>query len=205
MDADSPDLPALRRLCDRHDAGLIVDEAHALGVFGARGAGLCTRAGIVPDALIGTLGKAVGLQGAFVAGPEVLRQWLWNQARSFVFSTGVSPVLAAAAAERVPEVQADDAARSRLLAITSRLRDAVAESGGKILGRGPIIPWVVGSASKAVALSKALLDGGVAVPAIRPPTVPRGASRLRLSANASLTDDEVEQASKAIRGVCSAS
>jgi 8-amino-7-oxononanoate synthase len=203
MDADSPDLRALRRLCDDHEAGLIVDEAHALGVFGARGAGLCAQAGIVPDALVGTLGKAVGLQGAFVAGPDVLRQWLWNQARSFVFSTGLSPVLAAAATQRVPEVQADDAARSRLLAVSTRLRGAIAEAGGSVLGQGPIIPWVVGSASKAVELSGALLDRRVAVPAIRPLTVPPGSSRLRVSANAALTGDEVERASKAIREVCS--
>lgn len=201
MDADTPDLRALRRLCDDHDAGLIVDEAHALGVFGARGAGFCAQTGIAPDALVGTLGKAVGLQGAFVAGPEVLRQWLWNRARSFVFSTGLSPVLAAAATERVPEVQADNAARSRLLAVAARLRGAIEEGGGRVLGLGPIIPWVVGSASKAVELSGALLQRRIAVPAIRPPTVPPGSSRLRVSASASLTDAEVDQASRAIREV----
>jgi 8-amino-7-oxononanoate synthase len=203
MDADSPDLRALRRLCDEYDAGLIVDEAHALGVFGARGAGLCAEAGIVPDALVGTLGKAVGLQGAFAAGPEVLRRWLWNRARSFVFSTGLSPVLAAAAIERVPDVQTDDPARSRLLAVAVQLRRALEEGGRSVLGRGPIIPWVVGSASKAVELSRALLERRIAVPAIRPPTVPSGSSRLRISASASLTNQDVDRALQAIRELSS--
>ena len=199
MDADSPDLRALRRLCDEYDAGLIVDEAHALGVFGARGAGLCAQAGIVPDAFVGTLGKAVGLQGAFAAGPEVLRRWLWNRARSFVFSTGLSPVLAAAATERVREVQADDAARRRLLGVTTRLRTALEGGEGTVLGHGPIIPWVVGDASKAVELAATLLQRRIAVPAIRPPTVPPGASRLRVSASAALTDGEVDGASRVLR------
>src|SRR5262245_8013878 len=184
MDADSPDLRALRRLCDAHDAGLIVDEAHAFGVFGPHGAGLCVDAGVVPDALVGTLGKAVGLQGAFIAGREVLRSWLWNRARSFVFSTGVSPWLAVATSERVREVQADDAGRARVMAVAGRLRGAISAGGGRVLGHGPIVPWVVGSASRAVELAGALLERGISVPAIRPPTVPTGTSRLRVSASA---------------------
>jgi 8-amino-7-oxononanoate synthase len=88
MDGDSPDLPSLRTICDRRDAALIVDEAHALGVFGPRGTGLCAAAGVRPDVLVGTASKALGLQGAFVVGPRRLRLWLWNRARSFVFSTG---------------------------------------------------------------------------------------------------------------------
>jgi len=202
MDADRPDLPALRRLCDAHHAGLVVDEAHALGVFGARGGGLCAEAGVVPDALVGTLGKAIGLQGAFVAGPDVLRKWLWNRARSFVFSTGVSPVLAAAASDRVREIQVDDAARARLLAVTGRIRETLAEAGAKIAGGGPIVPWIVGEASRAVALSRALLERRIVVPAIRPPTVPNASSRLRGTATASLTDAELDTALPALAEVC---
>jgi 8-amino-7-oxononanoate synthase len=203
MDADTPDLRLLRRHCDEYDAGLIVDEAHALGVFGARGAGLCAQAGVVPDAFVGTLGKAVGLQGAFAAGPDVLRRWLWNRARSFVFSTGLSPALAALASERALEVQADDMARQRLLAVTARLRGALEGGGGKVLGSGPIIPWVVGSPSRALELSASLRQRRIAVPAIRPPTVPSGSSRLRVSASAALTDHEVQLASQALRELSS--
>ncbi len=101
MDADSPDLGALRALCDRHGAALVVDEAHAVGVLGPGGAGLCAEQGVVPDALVGTFGKAFGAAGAFVAGCEALTRWLWNSARSFVISTGMSPVVAAAALDGV--------------------------------------------------------------------------------------------------------
>ncbi len=202
MDADSPDLRALRDLCDANDAGLIVDEAHALGVFGSQGAGLCADAGVVPDALVGTLGKAVGLQGAFVAGRDVLRVWLWNRARSFVFSTGVSPWLAAATVDRVREVRADDTARARVMAVAGRLRGTISGGGGRVLGHGPIVPWVVGSASHAVEVSAALLERGISIPAIRPPTVPAGTSRLRVSASAALGDSDLHRAVQVIADLC---
>ena len=202
MDADTPDLTALRVLCNAYDAGLVVDEAHALGAFGPRGAGLCAHARIVPEALVGTLGKAVGLQGAFVAGPEVLRRWLWNRARSFVFSTGLSPALAAAATARVREIQTDDAARDRLARVAASLRGAIADGGGRVLGYGPIVPWMVGSASRALDLSAALLGRGLVVPAIRPPTVPDGTSRLRVSATSALTEVELGHATRSISELC---
>src|SRR6185436_14683444 len=90
-------LRSVRAICDAHGAAMIVDEAHALGVLGPGGRGRCAEAGVMPDVLVGTLGKAFGGQGAFVAGRTVLREWLWNRARSFVFSTGLAPVSAAAA------------------------------------------------------------------------------------------------------------
>jgi 8-amino-7-oxononanoate synthase len=198
MDADTPDLPALRRLCDSYDAGLIVDEAHALGVFGPRGAGLCAAAGVRADALVGTLGKAVGLQGAFVAGPEVLRRWLWNRARSFVFSTGLSPVLAAAAKDRAREVQMDDRGRERLFEVARRLRTGIVTRGGRVAGEGPIVPWMIGGTSSAIEASDHLRKRQILVPAIRPPTVPDGTSRLRVSATAALTDAELEHALRSI-------
>lgn len=93
MDADGPDLAQLRGACDEAGAALLVDEAHALGVLGPGGRGRCAEAGVRPDVLVGTLGKSLGSQGAFVAGRAVLKSWLWNRARSFVFSTGLSPRL----------------------------------------------------------------------------------------------------------------
>jgi 8-amino-7-oxononanoate synthase len=198
MDADSPDLRALRELCDSYDAALIVDEAHALGVFGPRGAGLCAEAGVRPDALVGTLGKALGLQGAFVAGSEALRAWLWNRARSFVFSTGLSPTLAVAASRRVLEIQTDEVARSRLFSVAGRLRDALSERQATAAGYGPIVPWMVGTPANALDLSRSLLEQGIFIPAIRPPTVPPGSSRLRITASAAITDEELERALRAI-------
>jgi 8-amino-7-oxononanoate synthase len=201
MDGDSPDLVRLRALCDRHDAGLILDEAHVLGVFGARGRGLSAEVGITPDVLIGTAGKSLGLHGAFVAGSRALRLWLWNRARSFVFSTGVSPALATALIGRVERAAGDDAGRAHLGARGAQLRAGLAALGvaGVAGGRGPVLPWVVGSSEAAVALSRRLRERGVLVQAIRPPTVPNGTARLRITVHARLTSEDVERALAAFR------
>ncbi len=199
MDGDSPDLATLRSLCDRHDAALLVDEAHALGVLGPRGTGLCAEAGIRPDVLIGTAGKALGLHGAFVLGSRQVRLWLWNRARSFVFSTGVSPTLAVAIHHRTRRALADEAGRARLATSAARLREGLAELGvpGVRQGRGPVIPWVVGTPDQAVQLSRRLREQGVLVQAIRPPTVPAGTSRLRITATARLSEADVSLALRA--------
>ncbi|MFS8067113.1 MAG: aminotransferase class I/II-fold pyridoxal phosphate-dependent enzyme [Byssovorax sp.] len=196
MDGDSPDLVRLRALCDRHDAGLILDEAHVLGVLGPHGRGLSAEAGITPDVLIGTAGKSLGLHGAFVAGSQALRLWLWNRARSFVFSTGVSPTLATALASRIERVAADDEARAQLEARGAQLRAGLALLGvpGVASGRGPVLPWVVGASEATVALSRRLRDQGVLVQAIRPPTVPTGTARLRITVHARLSSEDVERA-----------
>lgn len=201
MDGDSPDLGALRSVCDELDAALVVDEAHAVGVFGPRGAGLCAEAGVQPDVRIGVAGKALGLHGAFVVGSQMLRTWLWNRARSFVFSTGVSPALAAAIAGRVQRVAADERARARLRAVEARVREGLAALGVARAeqGRGPVMPWVLGSPAVAVAMSRRLRERGVLVQAIRPPTVAAGTSRLRISVHAGLGDDDVDRALGAFR------
>ncbi|MDI1436098.1 aminotransferase class I/II-fold pyridoxal phosphate-dependent enzyme [Polyangium sorediatum] len=195
MDGDSPDLVRLRAACDRWDAALIVDEAHAVGSLGPEGRGLAARAGVRPDVLVGALGKALGLQGAFVAGPMVLRTWLWNRARSFVFSTGISPALAAAIRHRVLRVAADDEARARLDRVTSRLRaDLTSVVGDALLpSHGPILPCFVGPPEEAIRISLRLRERGILVQAIRPPTVPPGTSRLRVTAHARLTDADLSR------------
>jgi len=201
MDGDSPDLAALGCLCDTHDAGLVVDEAHALGVFGPGGRGLCAEASVKPDVLIGAAGKALGLHGAFVAGSRLLRTWLWNRARSFVFSTGVSPALALAIRGRVRRAVEDEGARARLRWAEAQLREGLTALGvrGAERGRGPVIPWVLGSAEATVAMSRRLRERGVLVQAIRPPTVPEGTSRLRITAHARLGRDDIERALTAFR------
>jgi 8-amino-7-oxononanoate synthase len=203
MEGDSPDLTALRVVCDRHDAALIVDEAHALGVLGPDGRGVCAESGVRPDVLIGTAGKALGLQGAFVAGSRSLRAWLWNRARSFVFSTGVSPSLARAITERVARATADEAGRQRLAANAACLREALARNGVAVSpgGRGPVIPWRIGEPEHAVQLSRRLREHRVLVQAIRPPTVPTGTSRLRLTASARLSDSDLRLAAQAFAAV----
>jgi 8-amino-7-oxononanoate synthase len=200
MDGDLADLRRLRSLCDAHAAALLVDEAHALGVFGPRGAGRCGEAGIVPDALMGTLGKSVGAHGAFVAGSAPLRTLLWNRARSFVFSTAGSPLLAELARFHVQHTRAADGERERLHAHVVRLREALAARAlypvtGSV---GPIVPLVVGSNTRALAISAALAARGILTQAIRPPTVPEGTARIRLTVKASWPAGAAERIAEAM-------
>lgn len=192
MDADAADLRALSDACAESGAGLYVDEAHAVGVFGPEGRGRCAAVGVVPDVLVGTLGKALGAGGAFVAGSHTLRSWLWNRARSFVFSTGLSPVVAAEAALRVEAVRHMDGARAQLLARAEELRGGLRALGCVALGEGPVVPWVLGDARRATRVATALEGAGYFVQAIRPPTVPEGRSRLRLSVGALHTSEQVQ-------------
>ncbi|RYE86633.1 MAG: 8-amino-7-oxononanoate synthase, partial [Myxococcales bacterium] len=203
MDGDRPDLGALRAACDAHGAALIVDDAHSLGVFGPEGSGSCAELGVRPDVLVGTFGKAVGGQGAFVAGPTVLTDWLWNRARSFVFSTGLSPALAAADLAGVRRARGDEAGRARLGALGARLRAGLRELGYRVVDEsvGPIVPVLVGPEEAALRLSRALAARGVQVTAIRPPTVPVGSSRLRATVQARLSDAALDRALAAFAAV----
>ncbi len=198
MDGDGPDLRVLRSLCHEHHAGLVVDEAHALGVFGPAGAGRCAADGVVPDVLIGMLGKAVGAQGAFAAGSARLRELLWNDARSFVFSTALSPQLAASALLHVEQARAADAARTRLLALSSELRVQLSIPQSEFDLGGPIVPFLVGDNSRALRLVERLACEGILAQAIRPPTVPTGSARLRLTVKASWPDGAVERVAVAV-------
>jgi 8-amino-7-oxononanoate synthase len=208
MDGDCAPLRRVRELCDTHDAVLVVDEAHAIGVWGAGGRGRCELEDVRPDVLVGTLGKAFGLHGAFVCGSEALRSYLWNRARSFVFSTALPPALADAVRERLPLVADADARRARLFEVAARLRTTLAGAGAHALGEGPIVPWVIGDAAAAIRAERALADASVLGLAIRPPTVPEGTSRLRLTATASMTESELtvvcEALAEVARGVGSA-
>ncbi len=192
MDGTAPDLGALRAVCDAHGAALYVDEAHALGVLGPSGEGSCRAAGVTADVLVGTFGKALGGQGAFVAGSGALVRFLYNRARSFVFSTGISPVLAAHAEAALARARADEAGRERLRARTAELVEGLAARGwGVAAPSGPIVPLVLGSESRALRAMEALAERGLRVVAIRPPTVPAGTSRLRLTLSAAHGPDDV--------------
>lgn len=215
MDADGPDLPALRRLCDAHGAALLVDEAHALGVLGPGGRGRCAEAGVRADVLVGTLGKSFGSQGALVLGATVLREWLWNRARSFVFSTGASPAAAAAATANLSRLLEQPELPGRVLGLAERLRAGLLRSGAVrldrgaragdardarplLLGFGHIVPVVVGDPGRAVAIVERLQAEGVAAHAVRPPTVPAGTSRLRLTVTARHDEADVDRAVDAL-------
>ncbi len=195
MDGDGPDLPALRALCDEFDAALIVDEAHALGVFGPEGAGRCAEASCCADAVVGTMGKALGLQGAFVAGSRALRALLWNRARSFVFSTAMSPLLATLALFHVQQVRSAETRRSLLRAHSFLVRGQLARAGVPVVDGsfGPILALLAGKQTRALALSELLAREGVLAQAIRPPTVPAGEARVRLTLSATWTTPKVDE------------
>lgn len=199
MDGDLAPLAGLRAVCDRHGAALYVDEAHALGVWGPAGTGACAAAGVRADVLMGTLGKAFGASGAFVAGNRSVVSWLWNRARSFVFSTALSPVVVSAASAALVDVRAGERTE-RLLENAGHFRAALHQSGSAALctSSGPIVPIVLGSAEKTLRASAALLDAGILAVPIRPPTVPRETSRLRLTVQADHTLDELAMAAAVI-------
>jgi 8-amino-7-oxononanoate synthase len=195
MDGDQAPLAELRRMADRFDAGLVVDEAHALGVFGTSGAGLASDAEVRPDVTLGTLGKAVGTQGAFAAGSTPVIELVRNRARSFVFSTAPSPVLAHAAYAALRLTAAADGQRETLRHHWRRLRVGLGEMGYRVLaGDSAIIPVLVGEPEPTMALSRALFERGVFVHGVRPPTVPAGTGRLRLSPMATHTDTDIAEA-----------
>jgi 8-amino-7-oxononanoate synthase len=195
MDGDIAPLAELRALCDRYDAGLYVDEAHALGVHGPRGRGLCAAAAVKPDLVIGTLGKAFGVSGAFVAGDAGTVRLVENRARSFVFSTASPEALAAAAIAAVDVVASADARRAVLAAHAIRIRDGLEAIGYRVTaGASAIIPVHVGDAEATMRLSSRLFAAGVFVHGIRPPTVPPGSSRLRVTPIATHSDDQISAA-----------
>ncbi|HLK38622.1 MAG TPA: 8-amino-7-oxononanoate synthase [Polyangiaceae bacterium] len=198
MDADGPDLRALRELCDRFGAALVVDEAHALGVLGPGGRGRCREAGVRPDALVGTYGKAFGASGAFVAGCDTLVRWLWNRARSFVFSTGMAPSQAAAATAGIAAAEQEAGRRERVLAAASAFRRGLQNLGVSPPGFGHIVPWVLGDAGGAVAKAAELVALGIDVRAIRPPSVPRGTARLRFTMTAAHCPADITRALSAV-------
>ena len=202
MDGDVAPLAALRALCHKHQAGLYVDEAHALGVHGPQGRGLCAAAAIAPDVLVGTLGKAFGISGAFVAGASPLIRLIENRARSFVFSTAPPAALAAAAITATDRVEHADDRRAALAAHAIRLRTELAASGYQVSpGTSAIIPIVIGDPAATMRVSADLLESGVFVHGIRPPTVPPGTSRLRITPIATHSDAQLDRALTAFQAV----
>jgi 8-amino-7-oxononanoate synthase len=194
MDGDWAPLEALVSLCERTGAGLLVDEAHAFGVLGASGAGLCAELGVahrVPLRM-GTLGKSAGAYGAFVACSEEVADWLTHRARSLVFSTSLPAPLCAAASAGLEALAQDEALRERLWRNIRRLSAGLEALGLPSGGRSPIFPVVLGDPVKAVEASRQLRERHLLVKAIRPPTVPEGTSRLRVSVSAAHSEGNVD-------------
>jgi len=201
MDGDSAPVEGLVRLADEHGAMLMLDESHALGVLGRSGGGLADQEGTrgkVPI-LMGTLSKALGSAGGFIAGSRELVDYLRHKARGFVFDTAPTPASVAAAQAALAIVQREPERRARLLDLTDRLRQALMWAGLNVLGgNAAVVPLIVGEPRAAVQVARRLRQHGVIAPAIRPPSVPPGTSRLRLTVSAGFSEEQVDTAANAI-------
>ena len=199
MDGDRAPLRALAEVCRKADAALLVDEAHATGVIGRRGAGLSELTGVEPDVRTGTLGKALGVFGAYAAGSRRVMDLLVNRARSVVFSTTLPPALCEAATVAVDLLEHDPELRPRLLRNVERFVAGVRALGFSAQPSSAIVPLVVGTPERALAASAFLREREILAKAIRPPTVPEGTSRLRFALSAAHTEAQVDRALEALR------
>jgi glycine C-acetyltransferase/8-amino-7-oxononanoate synthase len=195
MDGDIAPLPEICELADRYDAMVMVDDAHSFGVLGEKGGGTVEHFGLENRGVIqmGTLSKAVGGLGGYVAGSADLINFLVNRARSFIFTTGLPPATLAAASAALDVIRSTPELRQRLSSNVLLLKNALLEKGFQLLpSETQILPLILGAADVASRFAEALLSHGVYAPAIRPPTVPEGTSRLRLSVIASHTPEDLE-------------
>jgi len=196
MDGHLAPLPSLAAACRRHGALLAVDDAHGLGVLGATGAGSLEHFGVAArdvPVLVGTLGKAFGSFGAFVAGEAGLIELLVQRARTYIYTTALPAAVAAATRSALAVSRAETWRRARVLALAGRFRSLAVEAGLPLAdSMTPIQPVVLGGADAAVEASRRLLERGFYVAAIRPPTVPAGGSRLRVALSAAHRDADVD-------------
>ena len=200
MDGDLAPLDAIAALAERHGAALYIDEAHAIGVHGPRGEGLCEALGLAAqvDVRVGTLGKSLGAFGAFAATSRPVADLLMNRARSFVYSTALPPALCAAATCAVEIVRTDDSLREKLWRNVRRFAEGLSQRGFAASTQSPIFPIVIGDATAAMNAAAALRKRGILAKAIRPPTVPPGTSRLRMVISAAHSEAEIEVALEAL-------
>ena len=187
MDGDIAPLPGLLELCERHDALLLVDDAHGFGVLGANGGGALAHFGLASPRIVyvGTLGKAAGVSGAFVAGEDELVETVLQQARTYMFTTASPAMLAAAVDASLDIIAAEEWRRERLRELIALFRRELRVSGAHLEPSDtPIQPLIIGGNQQALAVSAALRERGILVTAIRPPTVAEGTARLRIALSA---------------------
>lgn len=203
MEGDLAPLPDLCQIAKAHDAELIVDEAHGTGVFGDHGRGACEALGVeeLVAVRVGTLSKSIGCQGGFVAGSPDLIDFLWNRARTQIYSTALAPAVCAGALAAIDILEAEPWRRDRLKAASRFFREKLVAAGlgGTVASTSPIVPVILHDPQAAVTVADALENRGFLVGAIRPPTVPRGTSRLRIVITAAHSDDDLGRLADAIR------
>ena len=206
MDGDAADLAGIAALRDRHGFLLLLDEAHAAGVYGPAGAGLAAEVGVAADLTVVTLSKAVGVVGGAVCSSADWVEAVVNFGRSYVFSTSLPPAVAAAVTAALGVMADDPARRARVRSLSTQVRQRLATAGLTLPpGDSPIVPIVLGDASVALAAAERLRAAGLLVVAVRPPTVPRGTSRLRVTLSSAHTDDEVATLLAAVPAVLNSS
>ena len=200
MDGDIAPVPELLALCERHDALLVLDDAHGFGVLGRTGRGVLEHFSLPltphPSRIVymATLGKAAGVFGAFVAGSVELTDYLVQHARSYIYTTATPPLLSAALAASLQLIEGEAWRRDRLRELISVLRQGLKLRRWRLMdSKTPIQPVVIGSNQETLAVSEVLRERGIWVPAIRPPTVPKGEARLRISLSAAHTIEDVAQ------------
>jgi 8-amino-7-oxononanoate synthase len=194
MDGDIAPVADLKELADRYGALLVIDEAHAVGVMG-QGGGVCRARGVRPDITVGTLSKALGGYGGFVACSAAVREFLVNKARSFIYSTGLPPSCIASASAAVDIIRSSADIGDRLLDKARRFREKLVALGYSLPAfESQILHVPIGSNEKALEFSGLLMEKGLFVRAIRPPTVPAGTARVRLSITLAMTDEALNAA-----------
>lgn len=204
MDGDIAPLPKIVELAKEYKAYIMIDDAHATGVLGNDGCGTADYFGLKDeiDFTVGTLSKAIGAEGGFVSTSSIAKNYLLNNARSFIFQTALSPSAIEAAREGISIIQNEPERRKQLLKNARYLRLKLEESGFVMKeGETPIISLIIGSSHEAMQFSAKLLDEGVFIPAIRPPTVPKGSSRLRITVMATHTIEQLDMAISKIKKI----
>ncbi|NJM12162.1 MAG: 8-amino-7-oxononanoate synthase [Synechococcaceae cyanobacterium SM1_2_3] len=196
MDGDLAPLPELFALAERFDAWLVVDDAHGFGVLGPGGRGSLAHFGLPPSPrliLMGTLGKAAGVSGAFVAGDRRVIDWLMQRARPYIFTTASSPMIPVALLASLDLIASGDERRAHLQQLIARLKTGLADLPWRLLpSQTAIQPLVIGGNDAAMQLAEGLFKRGLWVPAIRPPTVPMGTARLRISLSAAHSEEQID-------------
>ncbi|MCM8625460.1 8-amino-7-oxononanoate synthase [Accumulibacter sp.] len=203
MDGDLAPLPELLELAERFDAWLVVDDAHGFGVLGPQGRGSVAHFALPATrrlVYMGTLGKAAGVAGAFVAGDATVIEWLVQHARTYIFTTASSPILACALTASLDLIAGADARREHLQRLVSELREGLGDTRWRLQPSPTAIqPVIIGDNHETLRIADALFERGLWVPAIRPPTVPRGTARLRVSLSAAHQAEHVARLVDALR------
>lgn len=196
MDGNLPELPKLVDICERHQGRLMIDDAHGFGVLGERGGGCAEYFAVTPEQLpilVGTLGKGFGTFGAFVAGSEALIETLIQFARTYIYTTALPPAVAAATRVSLQLLQAESWRREKLNALIGRFRTGATQLGLQLLDSStPIQPILLNDDELTVKVGRQLRELGFLVGAIRPPTVPKGTGRLRITFTAEHTEQQVD-------------